>query len=842
MLFMSMNKALNVRFFGSMAKGTVTPSSDLVGMKQEIEAVLYLMNFAHDVTVFWHQGGQIWAGPGGRLRRLSLAAAVLLLLVVSGIAREGCAAENAEQWRAVTRIRGTITVEHHEWTHEADTTGDLREAAQVRFTMVVDDDHGTPSMLWRAESAVITGSIHGEGWALNHGRSTTEADFSGVPVSLSDFTLSLEPDTGVWQLSSPGKLRDKYEVKYTSSGDPTPGYEDRTDTELKDSVPSVVFNGKVTGTPGTTSGSHKDEGAIDGKTTRGFSDIAQLHFSPEFDDVEVEVTIDDYAKWRPLGSVAKPATPGNHLVARAILKPKEGQAQVLPKVKSFRFALLDTSREPGVCMNWPLGATDKDYDLRLAAAPAFAGTVADNAQKIDIETTQEDEHGHPFVLAQVDSYDFGGRATLTVTCTLADGREVVGVMKGQGKDEEFIRLPKMKAPGWIADIWRKQHNVENLADDDDDEKVEGQKDNGDGYTLYEEYRGFVVAGRHIEGDPKRKDFFVLNLIGADALPGINLFEQLSELRVHSKLRRSEMSQAKRLMNGNHRDAPHRVDQHGVWVKTFTRSGLGDNGADTPMTEKGVAGRPGITKGIGILARDNTESIFNQPFNLPAQDAIFAFDRAIAHELLHSVGVEHHGPDDTTGYSLSFIPPNVPENKTGRPHYLTGDTVVNVLEENGHDLATKVYPLYIGVRQLLKKLGMGAMIESLYGSSFKDKPPGSPAFNEFVEEYIDQLARAVFSVRGMVGLEHGSHSGDQDCVMRYYFAKFYEAKNRKEKTLYLVTPGTERIGMQICRSGTGTGVNGSDHKPQSRYGNAAGDTGNCAAQICPNDAIPPRKVK
>jgi len=29
------------------------------------------------------------------------------------------------------------------------------------------------------------------------------------------------------------------------------------------------------------------------------------------------------------------------------------------QVKNIRFQLLDTSREPGVCMNWPLNAKDK---------------------------------------------------------------------------------------------------------------------------------------------------------------------------------------------------------------------------------------------------------------------------------------------------------------------------------------------------------------------------------------------------------------------------------------------------------------------------------------------------
>jgi len=49
-------------------------------------------------------------------------------------------------------------------------------------------------------------------------------------------------------------------------------------------------------------------------------------------------------------------------------------------------------------------------------------------------------------------------------------------------------------------------------------------------------------------------------------------------------------------------------------------------------------------------------------------------------------------------------------------------------------------------------------------------------------------------------------------------------------------------MEICRAGTGTGINAASHRPQARYGSAAAGEGNCFAEICPNDAIPPRSVK
>ncbi len=561
--------------------------------------------------------------------------------------------------------------------------------------------------------------------------------------------------------------------------------------------------------------------------------------------VELIITAAGYADWRPEGSIKKPTEPGNSLVARATVVAKEAQGKFVPKVKSIRFQLLDTSREPGICLNWPLDAKDQDYDLRLAVEQG--GTLSKSDQILEVTDPSRNEDGQPYAEVKIDSYDFGGRASLRAICLLNDGREIEGVMKGEGGDQAMPRLPKMKAPGWIADSWRKKHQVEKLADDDDNEKVAGQKDNGDGFTLYEEYRGWVVNGKHVEGDPGKKDFFVLNLIGADAEPGLDLFEQLSELTVHSKLLRGEMSETTRLMNGNRGDGPHHQEQHGVWVKTFaSKSELGDGGALTVMNKEGFAGRPGLVNGVGILARGNTESAFSKPFNLPAKDAIFAFDRAIAHELLHSVGVEHHGGKSDYDVGLSLISPLHPHNRLGRPYFQNlSKAIVVVLDETGQDVAAKHYRDLAEVERLLRSGLMDSYVKD--AREFFAGRVGYPILKQWgtpeakAEVDIEDAFSILSPLLGLVGVAQGAHSGDQDCVMRYYFAKFYEGKGGP-KTLYVVTPGTEHIGLRLCRSSAGTGINAPGHQPQSRYGNAATGTGNCFEQICPNDAIPPRAVK
>ena len=77
-------------------------------------------------------------------------------------------------------------------------------------------------------------------------------------------------------------------------------------------------------------------------------------------------------------------------------------------------------------------------------------------------------------------------------------------------------------------------------------------------------------------------------------------------------------------------------------------------------------------------------------------------------------------------------------------------------------------------------------------------------------------------------------------MRYYFANAYPVEGR-ENTYWLVRPGDNRAGRDLCKSPEGTGANAPSHKPKSRFGNSAPGRGGCFRYICPNDAVPPREL-
>jgi hypothetical protein len=114
------------------------------------------------------------------------------------------------------------------------------------------------------------------------------------------------------------------------------------------------------------------------------------------------------------------------------------------------------------------------------------------------------------------------------------------------------------------------------------------------------------------------------------------------------------------------------------------------------------------------------------------------------------------------------------------------------------------------------------------------PPGFETYSSYYWER--QCTLQIFK-----GKLHGADSGDEPCVMRYYFATAYDVPGKKD-AYYVMHPGVKPAENSLCTSPKGTGGNAPSHQPQSRFGDAAGGRGNCFAQVCPNDAIPPRSIK
>lgn len=382
-----------------------------------------------------------------------------------------------------------------------------------------------------------------------------------------------------------------------------------------------------------------------------------IHLEPASSDelrLEIEETA-AYRDWRPSATVN--GGPGTPLEITAKLVTADGKTPRI-RVKQFEWRLEDTSREPGIAMNFPIEAPDDDRpDLELDATGDLFELSGRNQRMVRAVREGFSD------TVKVVPYDWGGWSTLRVTAVLVDDRRVEGTLKGS--IETGVRLPKRAAGSKIADSWKRKTGASGADSTDDENTPVGDATKGDGFTLYQEYRGFYESGSHLEGDPKRKDFFVLLVNAGIALPGVQKFARVTGLRVHHQLAVAEFPLS-RIMNGNRKSGAHIANQHGVFVWV--------NG-DLHGYSQAIGG-PGSPKKIDAVVLTAEAA---------AADAAW-LKSTVAHELGHSVNLWHHGEaDDMVEWRIRYE--GIYERKTGATR--AEDDLVVVMDEAG-DNQTEVW--------------------------------------------------------------------------------------------------------------------------------------------------------
>lgn len=471
---------------------------------------------------------------------------------------------------------------------------------------------------------------------------------------------------------------------------------------------------------------------------------------------------DAYRQWRP--DTTPDAKRGNPLALTASVVSSTGNAPQTA-VESFTWELVGTSREPGVTSNYPVRANDTTFDLELE--PDTDSFVVISADKQRVERAVQSGFTDSI---RVVPFDWGGWSELRVVARLTDGRELVGKLRGT--NEDHVRIPKRGANSKIADVWKMARQMSASDDDDDNEsKPAGDGNDGDGLTLYEEYRGFYEGLQHSEGDPKTKDFFVRNKAMFAAIAGLEHFRIISGLNVHRRLTDTQLGDD-RVVNANTRGGAHLIDQHAVIIEV--KAGLRDRSYTLRL------GNPRISERIELIETWDT------------MDFEFLYHH-VAHELGHSVNVAHHGEGD-----FEPVWSIVGSALDGGVLYETRGAITNqitVRNESDDDM-TEAIVFFIS-----------------------QDPPANGG------------RRKVW-----VGAQRGQHSGNEDCVMRYAAAK-YAASATEPRTRYMFNE-PEFVGLGLCASGVGTGVNAPARSPQSRYGEARAGLGDCRHQLLVNDAVVP----
>ena len=393
----------------------------------------------------------------------------------------------------------------------------------------------------------------------------------------------------------------------------------------------------------------------------------------------------------------------------------------------------------------------------------------------------------------------------------------------------------------------RENKATGLKDDDDDDsedKLEKNPYKGDGFSLYEEYRGFIENQVHIRTDPHKKDVMICDkvrdaLVSAAvdlpsgsalekaqkaALPnrsqdGINMFAAVTGFITHDKFKAEEFGidigkniyagdeeldtinlppfTNNKVLNFNTSGYAHLHEQSGLLLLPSPRSlgyaaAFGKNINDVRplkdwyclvITADFSARMEGYSSVTGDIINDTSIAVAVNP-NGHAKIITDEYAVTVAHEMLHYCNVKHHG--DLDEHKITFyVAPGYPS--------------VYIVENSD------------------------AVPINLFWDDLKVTPitPQDPIF------------KGVTRITVALKFQHGTNSGVEDCIMRYDNGQAYKGA---DGNYYLLLDWekqySELTGITLCKSKTGTGVNARDHKPRSRYGDAT--NGNCQAQVCVND--------
>jgi len=363
----------------------------------------------------------------------------------------------------------------------------------------------------------------------------------------------------------------------------------------------------------------------------------ELIITPYSDDA-------DYNTWMPEPG-ADELTKGNELNIELHLQDI-GSGSPTVKAKAFELRLINTSKQPGICLNAPLSPSAPKHDLRFL--PQDGATVSPDGQFIRIPC-EDGENGE----VVIGSFDGGGWTILNAEAVLENNTRIKGVLE-QDKSKKDIPIPKNNAGGKIAQRWLEDNG--NPGETDDKEKSPGNYNDSDGLSAYEEYRGFITEGKYRRLDPNTKELGVK--IKKTELPlfsnGLQKFENITGFKI---VRFFE----------NEIPANRRINQNAAHAHIYKQFALNLETGTLPAKQMAKAfGSPGIPlvvnpvrfdlNKIRQVYQDNQADAGNMNTTLPYTEKEFV-GHIVAHELAHGVNAAHHGSIDPVDLASNTIDTN-----------------------------------------------------------------------------------------------------------------------------------------------------------------------------------------
>ena len=245
---------------------------------------------------------------------------------------------------------------------------------------------------------------------------------------------------------------------------------------------------------------------------------------------------------------------------------------------------------------------------------------------------------------KVKSYDYGAYGDLTATLH----KQEQDASDSQEPPSDTVSIPRDDNNNRIADGWQNDVSQNYDASADDETGPAGNNYPGDGFSVFEEYRGFRVGSGHRDTDPAKKDLFVYSDcpdgLGTAKLPDIFTVHRISE---HDK-------RDDRRIDHNSWGIPGSllIGQKALWVEKSTRIPQGLLGRTSgPKEAKGTDGRPWTPyiiyhtriyyDEINDFVIDLTEPP-NPPEGWTPSPSLISemANFTIAHEIGHALGLVH----------------------------------------------------------------------------------------------------------------------------------------------------------------------------------------------------------
>jgi len=339
----------------------------------------------------------------------------------------------------------------------------------------------------------------------------------------------------------------------------------------------------------------------------------------------------------------------------------------------WEFTLYKVSNEKGYCLNSGKG---EEYDLEFV-----------NNQEGFIETKDGENDGEWIIettevlnkaVVVIQSHDYGAWGKLKARVNV-DG--LWYECKTENGDD-YITIPYDEDEDHISDYWEEQHDVYDKDENwDEDSEPSGQNSNGDGISLYEEYRGFEDENyRHERLNPQIKELLVRD---EDGLVQKSGFDVASGLRVFyigddgwtgadewsDSFYKMTVDPEKRVVNFNTSGFGHIVDQHALHVVMKEKGEEILKGEDSygcvfsTLDSRSPASTKYVAIFVDKIIKECWETMelemdIDDKFVLTREEIEAMVERfiivATLHEMGHGVGVEHHTPHPSGGDKMCVM--------------------------------------------------------------------------------------------------------------------------------------------------------------------------------------------